>query len=233
MEFRDSRVAEVNRTPGFFISGRKEVMLIFISSSPKEKKGGRIMRRVMVYFITVAMLAMPLVALAEGSGTETGHYSWGEFHLVQDYYSWGPACYYGQNVRVVYDATNIWTYVLKKGNVTETLVQNGTAKIYEIDTPGNLLDECAFTVMERFFDEGVDVAIRHDYGTSVWYEASHNWWNANLEEYEYIWKIPGVYDFRCWNRRGDWGYAWTSGDCEVGYPDGWPPQPPHPFNSTP
>lgn len=32
----------------------------------------------------------------------------------------------------------------------------------------------------------MDVVIRHDYGSSVWYEASNNWWNSKLEEYEYI-----------------------------------------------
>ena len=186
------------------------------------------MKKLIIILIILALLNIIPIALAGNAKTETGHYSWGEFHWVQDYDGWGPACYYGQNVRVVYDATNTWTYVLKKGDVQETLVQNGTAKIYDMD--GNLLDERAFTVTERFFDAGVDVAVRHDYGTSVWYEASNNWWDLNLEEYQYIWAIPGVYDFRCWNRSGDWGYGWTSGDCEGGWPDGWPPIPPHPFN---
>ena len=187
------------------------------------------MKKLMFLLVVLALLATPTVALAGGGGAETGHYSWGEFHWDQSYYGWGPACYYGQDVRVIYDATNTWTYTVKEGNVRETLVQNGIAKIY--DMSGNLLDERAFHVTERFFDAGTDVALRHDYGSSVWYEASHNWWNSNLEEYDYIWKIPGVYDYRCWNRSGDWGYGWTSGDCEDGYPDGWPPHPPHPFSN--
>jgi len=143
--------------------------------------GENTMKKLMFVLVVLALLATPTVALAGDGGSETGHYSWGFFHWVQDYYGWGPACYYRQNVRVIYDATNTWTYTVKEGNVRETLVQNGTAKIY--DMGGNLLDERAFHVTERFFDAGTDVAIRHDYGTSVWYEASHNWWNSNLEEY--------------------------------------------------
>ena len=188
------------------------------------------MKKLMFVLVILALLVTPTVALAGGGGAETGHYTdGGTFHWVQDYYGWGPACYYGQNVRVIYDATNTWTYVVQKGNVRETLVQNGTAKVYDLD--GNLLDERAFHVTERFFDAGGDVAIRNEYGTSVWYQASHNPYSSNLEEYHYIWKIPGVYDFRIWNRSGNWDYGWTSGDCEGGWPDGWPPHPPHPFDN--
>lgn len=188
------------------------------------------MKRLLTILVASALvvMAVPSVALASnGGGAEVGNYSWDGFHWVQDYYGWGPACYYDQNVQVVYDATNTWTYVLHKGDVRETLVQSGTAKIY--DMGGALLDERSFEVMERFFDAGTDVAIRHDYGSSVWYEASHNWWSSNLESYQYIWKIPGVYDFRVWNRSGSISWGWKSGDCEGG--DGWPPKPPHPFNS--
>ena len=80
------------------------------------------------------------------------NYIWGEFYWDQSYLGWGPACYYGQDVRVIYNATNTWTYIFKKGDVQETLVQNGTTQIY--DMYGNLLDERAFTVMERLFDAG-------------------------------------------------------------------------------
>jgi len=186
------------------------------------------MKKLMFMLVALAVLATPTATFAGDSGTETGHYSSGEFHWVQNYYGWGPACFYGQDVQVIYDATNTWTYVLQKGDVRETLVQNGTAKVF--DLAGTLLDERAFHVTERFFDAGTDVALRHDYGTSVWYQVSHDWLNANLEEYYYIWQIPGVYDFRAWNRSGDWSYGWASGDCEGGWPDGWPPLPPHPFS---
>ena len=184
------------------------------------------MKKLMFLLVVLALLTTPTVALAGDGGVETGHYSSGEFHWLQDYYGWGPACYYGQDVHVVYDATNTWTYVLKKGDVRETLIQNGTAKIY--DMSGNLLDERTFHVTERFFDAGTDVALRHDYGSSVWYQVSHNPYSSNLEEYQYIWKIPGVYDFRVWNRSGNVSWGWISGDCEAG---GWPPHPPHPFSN--
>jgi len=180
------------------------------------------MRKLIVVLAVVALLVIPLTALAKGGGAETGHYSSGFTHM-QDYYGWGPACYYGQAVHVVYNATNSWTYVLKNGDVRETLVQNGTAKIY--DMTGTLLDTRSFHVTERFYDAGTDVAIRNDYGSSVWYQVSHNPYSSDLEEYYYIWKIPGVYDFRVWNRSGAISWGWTSGDCEGG---GWPPHPPHP-----
>ena len=61
--------------------------------------------------------------------------------------------------------------------------------------------------------------------TSVWYQVSHNPYSPDLEEYQYTWKIPGVYDFRVWNRSGDVSWGWISGDCEAG---DWPPHPPHP-----
>ena len=185
------------------------------------------MKKWTIVLIAVAVLVTPALALAKGS-VEKGHYRWAGFHSEQDYAGWGPACYYGQDVRIVYDATNTWTYVAKDGDVRETLVQNGTAQVYDVG--GNLLDERTFHVTERFFDAGTDVAIRRDYGTNVWYEASHLWWSADLEQYHYAWNIPGVYRFRAWNRYGDWRYGWSSGDCEGGYPDGWPPHPPHPFN---
>jgi hypothetical protein len=174
--------------------------------------------------VFLMLVAVPPVALAGGGGPESGHYSYGFFHWEQDYSDWGPACTYGQAVHVVYDATNSWTYVLKDGDVRETLVQSGTARVF--DTAGHLLDERAFHVTERFFDAGQDVALRHDYGASVWYQVSHDWRNANLEEYQYVWKIPGVFDLRAWNRGGDWGQGWRSGECEG---DGWPPLPPRPF----
>ena len=186
------------------------------------------MKNLILVLIILALLNIMPVTLAGNDKTETGHYSDGEFHHEQTYVGWGPACYYGETVKVVYDATNTWTYILKKGDVQETLVQNGTAKIYDMED--NLLDERAFTVMERFFDAGTDVAIRHDYGTSVWYQVSHNPYSPDLEEYQYIWKIPGVYDYRVWNRSGDISWALISGDCELGGTDGWPPIPPHPFN---
>ena len=186
------------------------------------------MKRWVLVVVLLALLAVPGVVMAGPGGAETGHFS-SEWDYVQTYNGWGPACYYGEPVRVEYHATNSWTYVLWRGDVRETLVQNGTAKVY--DLANNLLDEFTFHVTERFFDAGADVAIRHEWGSTVWYQASGGLWtHPDLEEYYYIWKIPGRYDFRARNRGGSWSCGWTSGDCEDGWPDGWPPRPPHPFN---
>jgi len=62
-------------------------------------------------------LALPLVAYGKGGVAEQGHYS-APWDHTQDYSGWGPACYYGQDVHVVYEATNTWTWVLyKNGDV--------------------------------------------------------------------------------------------------------------------
>jgi len=177
-----------------------------------------------IILLTTAFLALPLVAYGKGGVEEQGHYSAHWTH-TQNYSGWGPACYYGQDVRVVYEATNTWTWVLyKNGDVREILVQNGVARVYDME--GSLLDTRAFHVTERFFDAGGDVAIRHEYGGgAVWYQVSHNPYTDKLEDYYYVWKIPGVYDFRVINRNGAVSWGWVSGDCEDG---GWPPHPPHP-----
>jgi len=70
------------------------------------------------------------------------------------------------------------------------------------------------------------VAIRNEYGGgAVWYQVSHNPYSVKLEDYYYVWKIPGVYDFRMINRNGAASCSWVSGDCEGG---AWPPHLPHP-----
>ena len=183
------------------------------------------MRCKSIILLTIAFLALPLVAYGKGGVAEQGHYS-APWTYTQDYSGWGPACYYGQDVHVVYEATNTWTWVLyKNGDVRETLVQNGVARVY--DMAGNLLDTRAFHVTERFFDAGGDVAIRHEYGGgAVWYQVSHNPYTDKLEDYYYVWKIPGVYDFRVINRNWSVSWGWVSGDCEGG--GSWPPHPPHP-----
>ena len=88
-----------------------------VSTLPKEVKGGRTIKKLTVSLIVMAMIGMSLVALAADMAAESGHYSWGELHWIQDYCGWGPACYYGEDVRIVYDATNVWTYVVKRGLV--------------------------------------------------------------------------------------------------------------------
>jgi hypothetical protein len=188
------------------------------------------MKKQKLLLIIIVLLAMPLSAAVGDSGFETGDYTSESFHWVQEYRGWGPACYYGKNVRIVYDATNKWRYVVKNGDIQETLVQDGTAKIYDMDL--NLIDDRPFTATERFLDVGTDVAVRHDFMTSVWYQVSHHWLDSNLEDYQYVWRIPGVYDYQSWNRNGIWRYQWASGECKGGYPDRWPPMPPHPFTKN-
>ena len=181
------------------------------------------------------LLLVPSAALAKNAA-ERGHYSdpfyWAQDYTLQD----GPvACYYGRDVHVVYQAVNTWTYVVQHGDVRETLTQSGTADVYALQdgAPGPLLDSRPFHAVERFFDADGDVAVRHEGDFGVWYQVSHDWWSPHLEDFHYVWKIPGVYDLRAWNRNGQWSYGWTSGDCEGGYPDGWPPIPPHPFGGRP
>jgi hypothetical protein len=175
----------------------------------------------------ILLLLGPSVALA-GQAAERGHYT-DPFFYEEDYLDDDRvACYYGEDVHVVYEAVNAWTFVVQNGDVRETLTQNGTATVYALDD-GALLDTRGFHATERFYDGGGDVAVRHEGDYGVWYQVSHDWWNPDLEDYHYIWKIPGVYDFRAWNRNGEWSYSWRSGDCDGGYPDGWPPIPPHPF----
>ena len=43
------------------------------------------MKKLMFLLVVLALLATPTVALAGDGGAETGHYSSGEFHWVQDY----------------------------------------------------------------------------------------------------------------------------------------------------
>ena len=171
----------------------------------------------------VVLFVLVSAGAAVAAPAETGHYS-SDWYYEQVYSGWGPACCYGEDVKVVYEAVNSWTYVVKGDDVRETLVQNGTASIYSTAT-GTLLDVRAFHVVERFYDAGGDVAVRHDSGSSVWYQVSQNPYTADLEEYQYIWKIAGVYDFRVWNRGGDISWGWISGDCTGGT---WPVHPPHP-----
>ena len=90
------------------------------------------MRCKSIILLTIAFLALPLVAYGKGGVAEQGHYS-APWTYTQDYSGWGPACYYGQDVHVVYEATNTWTWVLyKNGDVRETLVQNGVARVYDL-----------------------------------------------------------------------------------------------------
>lgn len=170
------------------------------------------MKKILVFLIVVIfLLTISTPIYAQGSA-ETGHFS-DEFLYTQDYIEWGPANYYKQDVHVVYKATNTWTWVEKEDFVKETLVQNGVAEIYDI-TGTILLDTRPFSVIEKFEDQGKDVAKKFG-----------NWWSVswtdpysdNLEFYHYVWKIQGVYRFEVWNKDGERIYHWRSPDKGPGW----------------
>lgn len=172
------------------------------------------MKKLVLALVFIALFVTPSVASAQIPGVEFGHYTDSDFYWVEEYpMSWGdgPACYYQQPVSIVYTATTQWTYVLRQGTVAETLTQVGTATVY--DANGNVIDERPLHVQEHFVDRGVDVAVRHDSGETVWYEASHDWYNADLEAYVYNWQIDGVFDVYATNSNGKWAFAWHSGEC--------------------
>ncbi len=192
------------------------------------------MKRIVAVAALLVAVTMPVENVTAGEEGETaGHYRSTKFHWVQDYYGWGPACHYGQPVRVVYDAKNAWTYALKDGHVRASLIQKGRATVYIEDEDGKFteaLDSQPFEVTERFSDRRADVVIRHD-REYIWYQVSHNWVSPKLEFYEYDWKIQGVYNLRCRKSGADWSFSWASGGCEGGERDGLPPLLPYPHTS--
>ncbi len=189
------------------------------------------------FVAVVGVLAMAAIAVtvvgAQGvkEGEEmSGHYRSTRFEGTKDYYGWGPACHFERSVRIVYEAANRWTYIVKDGSVRGSMIQVGTARIYAEDAKGEFtvfLKSKPFEVTERFADRGSDVAIRHD-GEYTCYLVSHNWTSPALEVYEYNWEIDGVFELSCRNKGGAWRFRWRSGDCEGGQRDGWPPLPPYP-----
>jgi len=139
------------------------------------------------------LLVVPSSVLAGPGASETGDYSvdsyrWEESYRTRSSWLAGPACYYGQDVRIIFD-----------------------------DLDGNLIDTQLFHVTERFFDAGADASARCENGSGVSYQVSAWWDIPELERYEYIRKIPGVYEYRAWNRSGDWERGWVSGECQQGW----------------
>ena len=201
------------------------------------------MKRWMSILGVMILLAAPFSGSAGPAPAEVGRYrvdsmTWVESYSVTSLWLVGPACYYGQDIVVVFEASKSWTYVLHKGDVRQTMVQTGTAEVYDMD--GNLIDTRPFHMVERFFDAGADASLRCENGSGVSYQVSAWWRLPELEQYECIRKIPGVYDYRAWNRSGEWEYGWISGECEQGWSSedeggdwsfDWPPHPPHPPSS--
>ena len=148
---------------------------------------------------TVMMLMMFMTSAA--ASTTVNKYEWGPWIHTQDYYGWGPALYYGEDVHVVYESVNQWTVKIKTNkdstqDLMQNLQQHGTAKIYSIAT-GELLDTREFFCYEKDIDDGMDA------GTwdGTWYVA----WGldfSKLEVLQYEWLIPGVYHFRAYAENG-------------------------------
>ncbi|MBD3156015.1 MAG: hypothetical protein GF368_05180 [Candidatus Aenigmarchaeota archaeon] len=136
------------------------------------------MKKILMGFLILSMLAIPVFA---------GKSSVAEFDYWQEYSGWGPALYYGEDVNIHYEATNRW--VLNKEEMGEndwyieqSLTQRGTAWIYNLDE--NLLDKRNFRVVEI---------------TKGYVDKEQDWYHVRdvdtLEEWNYHWKIPGVYHF--------------------------------------
>jgi len=151
--------------------------------------------------ILAISIAMSLCVVPVSAKTDTNRYTYEGWVWVQDYYGWGPADYYGEDVRVVYVADNSWIVQIKENkdgskDLYQVLQQKGIAEIYSIAT-GELLDTREFVAHERDVDKGMDA------GTwdGTWYVA----WGedfSKLELLDYEWKIPGVYHFRALARNG-------------------------------
>jgi len=146
-------------------------------------------------FVLVGLLVMGLATnLAVAKTTRYTYQNW--VH-IQEYYGWGPAKYYGEDVKVVYTATNSWTVNqepetvdVEGATLRQNLQQKGTAKIYSIAT-GQLLDTRPFVCHELDIDENIDAGS----WVGSWYVA----WGrdmSKLERVHYEWKIVGVYHFR-------------------------------------
>ena len=147
-----------------------------------------------------AMMLFTALALTSPVGAkntkETNVYRTDWTH-IQDY-DFGPAEYYGENVRVVYNAINKWVQKIDGEDIWQNLKQTGTAEIYSLAT-GELLDIRPFECTEKVIDEGMDGGTLN----GTWYNAAWSWWSADLELYDYSWKIPGVYHFWTYNIDGN------------------------------
>ena len=118
-----------------------------------------------------------------------------DFTHSQTYFGWGPAVYYGEDVRVEYNSENTWMNIVKENkdgtyDLYQVLNQVGQAEIYSVATD-ELIEIRKFIAHERDVDDGMDAG---DW-SGTWYVA----WAldfSKLELLDYEWKIPGVYHFR-------------------------------------
>jgi hypothetical protein len=123
-----------------------------------------------------------------------------DFNYWQDYYGWGPALFYGQNVKIHYLAVNTGVLNMKDNGdgtwtIDQELTQKGFAHIYDI-TGTTLLDTKNFRVIE--ITQGI-------------VDFSASWYSVYLLNYiekeEYHWIIPGVYHYHASIVDNDWDSA--------------------------
>ena len=119
-----------------------------------------------------------------------------DFFYDQHYSDWGPALYYGQDVRIIYNGINWW--IFKDGRFRMTI--QGMAKVYAGDStdPADLIDTKPF------------------YNTEVRYEPENtggwpeNWYTCSVKILEYTWTILGVYDYSLTAKNGVWNLVITA-----------------------
>lgn len=146
--------------------------------------------------------------LDEKGGGKNALFTWTE--IYRD--GVGPACFYGQDVRIVFDDATSWKYKIKNGNLKQKLVRRGTT--YIRDMSGNLIDTRRFKIEEIIVDKNLDVATRVEDPQGTYYSAIDNWTDASLEYFKFTIRIPGVYFWKYENnRKGEILRFWKSGDC--------------------
>ncbi|MCJ7539089.1 MAG: hypothetical protein MUO88_05430 [Desulfobacterales bacterium] len=119
-----------------------------------------------------------------------------DFFYDQHYPDWGPALYYGQDVRIIYNGINWW--IFKDGRFR--LAIQGVAKVYAGDStdPADLIDTRPF------------------YNTEMWYEPENtwgwpvSWYTCGVKILEYNWSILGVYDYTLTAMNGVWNLKITA-----------------------
>jgi len=148
--------------------------------------------------LSIVLFGILLIGVVTSSViAKTTRYTHANWTYTEVYIGWGPADYYGEDVRVEYTSDNSWTVNQEPGTIDvegatlrQNLQQKGTVEIYSVAT-GELLDTRRFICHERDLDEGIDAGS----WDGTWYVA----WGkdfSKLEELHYEWKIPGVYHFR-------------------------------------
>ena len=170
---------------------------------------------VMGVVLLLAALAISIPAV-DATPPNKSKFSW-----TQDYDGWGPALYYGEPVRVQYEAVNTWHVEIRDNSdgtwyVNQELTQDGTAYIYALDD-GELLDVKRFRVTE--ITHGTVSELK-----SWYYILDFDY----VDQWNYHWIIPGVYHFVAYGRDFPIEEIWDNIVYEcwvrgVGWTQIWPP----------